>query len=317
MNFALNDRARKLTEYAIQHADTLRIAVENVAGGGRRLDFGAKTAGGLAAGVMLARVCLADLADVQVTGGRIGDREWPHVQVATDHPTAACLFSQYAGWQIASDKYFAMGSGPMRAAAGREDLFEKFSYRESAKQITGTLETGKAPDEAVFEMIAEKTKVEPKNIELLFAPVTSQAGNLQVVARSVETALHKLLELGFDVNRIQSGFGSAPLSPVATDDITGIGRTNDAILYGGSVTLWVTGDDSDIEKIGPQVPSESSNAFGKPFLDIFEEAGKDFYKIDPHLFSPAKVTFQNLETGNVFQFGKLMPEIVCSSFGCE
>ena len=47
----------------------------------------------------------------------------PLVQVVTDHPVRACLASQYAGWAIKEGKYFAMGSGPMRAAAGhRGDL---------------------------------------------------------------------------------------------------------------------------------------------------------------------------------------------------
>ena len=66
---------------------------------------------------------------------------------------------------------------------------------------------------------------------------------MQVVARSVETALHKLHEIGYDLHNVVSGFGAAPLPPVAADDLVGIGRTNDAILYGGEVTLWVKDDD--------------------------------------------------------------------------
>ena len=40
-----------------------------------------------------------------------------------------------------------------------------------------------------------------------------------MVARSVETALHKLHELKFDLNQIVSAFGTAPLPPVATKDL--------------------------------------------------------------------------------------------------
>lgn len=315
MEGVLNERARCLTDLAVDSAEDLRIAVNDVPGGGRVLDFGVDTPGGLAAGLTLAEICMSGLADIRLVDGHAGELPWPSVQVATDHPVAACLLSQYAGWQISVGKYFAMGSGPMRAAAAREELFGKLDYSESTESVVGTLETSQLPGAEVFEQIAEKTNVAANAIELVCAPVSSQAGNVQVVARSVETALHKLFELGFDVNRVQSGFGVAPLPPVAKDDLTGIGRTNDAILYGGAVTLWVSGDDGSLEDVGPRVPSDSSAAFGKPFLEVFEEAGRDFYKIDPHLFSPATVTFQNLETGNVFRFGKLMPEILRTSFG--
>ena len=41
----------------------------------------------------------------------------------------------------------------------------------------------------------------------------------------------------------------------------------------------------------------------------------DFYKIDPHLFSPAEITFQNIHTGRVHTFGQLTPGILARSFG--
>jgi methenyltetrahydromethanopterin cyclohydrolase len=154
-----------------------------------------------------------------------------------------------------------------------------------------------------------------EQVALLVAPTSSLAGTMQIVARSVETALHKLLELDFDVTRIDSACGVAPLAPVAADDLTAIGRTNDAILYGGSVTLWVTGDDESIRALGPRVPASGSPLHGRPFLEIFREAGSDFYKIDPQLFSPAEIIFQNVETGNVHHFGSINEDVLRLSFG--
>lgn len=181
--------------------------------------------------------------------------------------------------------------------------------------MRSALETGKLPTAEVFALIAEKTGVPADMTVLLAARTASIAGNFQVVARSVETSLHKLFELGFDVWRIRSAVGIAPLPPVAKDDFAGIGRTNDAILYGGRVTLMVRGDDESIAAIGPKVPSSSSAAHGKPFAEIFEDAGRDFYKIDPHLFSPAEVVFQNLDTGRVHCFGQVAPDVLRRSFG--
>ena len=146
------------------------------------------------------------------------------------------------------------------------------------------------------------------------ARTRSLAGSVQVVARSVETALHKLHFLGFDLKRIESGIGSAPLPPPAKSDLAALGRTNDAVLYGGRVTLWIRGDDESIEAIGPGVPSSASTDHGAPFAEVFERYGRDFYRVDPGLFSPAEVTFQNLDTGRTRAYGRIEPGVLERSF---
>jgi methenyltetrahydromethanopterin cyclohydrolase len=311
----LNTRASSLVDRVLQQAQELRIDAREAPSGGRVIDFGAEVEGSVAAGLALSSICLADLAAVSLVLGELDGSGWPEVVVRTDHPLEACLFSQYAGWQIATDDYIAMGSGPMRAAAAREDLFGKLGYREHAEHIVGVLESRKLPTASAIGLIAEKSGVVPEQVTLLVAPTSSLAGNVQVVARSVETALHKLFELEFDVRQVRSGFGSAPLPPVAGDDLTGIGRTNDAILYGGSVTLWVDCSDDAVEAVGPQVPASAASCYGMPFLRIFEEAGCDFYKIDPHLFSPAEIVFHNIRTGCALRFGQRAPDILRESFG--
>ncbi len=315
MNLELNSFASQLVEDVTENPGDFRVTPHDLSGSGLLLDFGIEAEGGLEAGTMLASICLAGLAGVSTVPGCLGDLAWPQVTVQTDSPVAACLFSQYAGWQISVGKFFAMGSGPMRAAAAREPLFDKLWYREEADQVVGVLETAKLPGRDVFEEIASKTDVDPSDVVLLAAPTSSMAGNYQVLARSVETAMHKLYELGFDVTRIRSAFGQAPLAPVAKNDLEGIGRTNDAILYGGRVTLWVNGDDESLSDVAPKVPSVASPAYGQPFLEIFEAAGKDFYKIDPMLFSPAEVIFHNIDSGRVHIAGKIAPDILRRSFG--
>ena len=310
----LNQRANQVLSLAGVLED-LRVTTTRLENGATIHDFGVRATGGLEAGLLLARVCMSGLADVSLASGSIGGEHWPHVSVSTDHAVPACLLSQYAGWQISVDKYFAMGSGPMRVLAGREELIQSFGVHESAKECIGVLESGKLPDESVAAYIAERTSTPVNRVQLAVARTASLAGSIQVVARSVETALHKLFELEFDVMRIVSGHGTAPLPPIAKDDLTGIGLTNDAILYGADVTLWVRGDDESIANIGPHVPASASDACGKPFLEIFEAAGRDFYAIDPHLFSPARITLMNLDTGRSHTFGHLAPDVLCSSFG--
>jgi methenyltetrahydromethanopterin cyclohydrolase len=311
----LNERAYRLTNLSHDDKESLRVASSITPGGTVVFDFGVSAPGGLEAGRRLAEVCLAGLADVQfgradaALGGGLA------VEVVTDHPVAACMASQYAGWEIKSGGYFAMGSGPMRAAARREPLFDKIGYHETAPHCVGVLESSKLPPDAVCLEIAEKCGVGPQNLKLLVARTRSLAGTVQIVARSVETALHKLHELGFDITRVQSAHGTAPLPPPAKDDLAAIGRTNDAILYGGKVMLFVRGDDASIEAIGPQAPSCASRDHGRPFAEVFAGYNHDFYRVDPLLFSPAAVTFCNLDSGRSFLYGRVEPDVLRQSCG--
>src|SRR5439155_24610956 len=270
--------------------------------------------GGLQAGLGLARICLAGLGDVALAAGEVAGMPAVHVSVATDQPVTACMAAQYAGWQISVGKFFAMGSGPMRAAYGKEELFDKIPGREQASLAVGVLETRKLPDDAVITFLCERLNLPASKLTLLAAPASSMAGNLQVVARSLETALHKLYELKFDLSQVVSGFGTAPLPPVAAAELQAIGRTNDAILYGGRVILWVRAADELLAEIGPKVPSSASPDHGAPFAEIFKRYGNDFYKIDPLLFSPAEVVFHNLVSGKSHCFGRIEPDVLRRSF---
>lgn len=310
----LNRNAHRLCEAMAQRSERLNVSVVRDESGARVIDCGVYLAGGLEAGRRLAQICLSDLGQVEIQAAAPGLPAGAAVVVRTDQPVAGCMASQYAGWQIAGKDFFAMGSGPMRAAGSRESLYDRIGYRERPKHVVGILESAALPPSDVCEHIAEACGVDAEEVTLLVAPTASLAGTVQVVARSVETAMHQLFELEFDLERVQSGFGTAPLPPVAANDLEGIGRTNDAILYGGQVTLWVRGDDASLQRIGAKVPSSASSDYGEPFSAIFERYGRDFYKIDPHLFSPAVITFHNLDTGRTFRFGELAPDVLERSF---
>ena len=313
----LNQRAAQLCQQLQANAADLRVDIHQPAGAGTIIDCGIEVRGGIEAGLRLAEICLAGLGRVDLVPGNPAIWPGPAVAVRTDHPVLACMASQYAGWQINVGKYFAMGSGPMRAAAGVEQLFDKIGHREQSDRVVGVLETRQLPPAEVFEFIATRCGVSPDRVTLLVAPTASQAGGIQIVARSVETTLHKLSELGFDLQQVESGWGVAPLPPIAADDLGAIGRTNDAILYGGEVTLWVRGNDAQLAEIGAKVPSSASRDHGQPFAAIFKRYNRNFYDIDPHLFSPAVVTLVNLDTGRTHRFGRMAPDVLRTSFGAE
>jgi methenyltetrahydromethanopterin cyclohydrolase len=307
----LNENAQACADLLMANESSWRVHVATIAGA-KVIDCGGAAPGGLNAGLQLARICVAGLAEISLESGPDG----PIVQVFSDDPLRACMASQYAGWQIKTERFFGMGSGPMRAAYGKEEIFDLFPHwREQPPGAVGVLESSKHPTEEVIALLAARLPNSVEKITLAVAPASSIAGTIQVVARSLETALHKLHELKFDLSKIVSGYGTAPLPPVAASQTKAIGWTNDAVLYGGQVALWVRADDELIASIGPKVPSSASPDHGQPFAELFAKAGGDFYKIDPLLFSPAEIVFHNLSTGKSQAFGKREPEILRKSFG--
>ncbi|MBI1336987.1 MAG: methenyltetrahydromethanopterin cyclohydrolase [Phycisphaera sp.] len=309
----LNERANLIADELARRAGELAVEVHTVAKA-RVIDAGVNVIGGIEAGLLVSRICLADLGVASVHPGAVGDVPCPVIAVNVHHPVVACMASQYAGWQVSVDKFFAMGSGPMRAVYGKEKLYDDIGFRERVPVAVGVLETSNLPSDSVVGMIADKCKVRPNKVTLVVARTASIAGSVQVVARSVETALHKLHELKFKLARIQSAYGFAPLPPVAKDDLAGIGRTNDAVLYGGRVVLYVKGDDESLIEVGKQLPSSSSRDYGQPFAQVFKRYDHDFYKIDPMLFAPAQVIFQNNETGRTHVFGRVNEQVLAESF---
>jgi methenyltetrahydromethanopterin cyclohydrolase len=314
MTLSLNQHAGELVERLVADGDALRIATRTLPGGARVVDCGSGAPGGLEAGRRFAEITLGGLGSVGFAPLVLAGRWLPGLTVVTDHPALACLASQYAGWKIDRDGYFAMASGPGRALIRAEDLYDDLDVDERAGTAVLCLETRDAPPDAVAAHVAERAGVAPGDLTLLYAPTASLAGGVQVAARIVETALHKLHELDFDVRRVVSGFGTCPLPPVAKDDGEAIGRTNDAVLYGGQVELTVDAPDDELEAIVPRVPSSASKDHGEPFGAVLKRADWDFYKIDPLLFSPAEVRLVGVGSGRSFQAGEVDVDVLERSF---
>jgi methenyltetrahydromethanopterin cyclohydrolase len=278
------------------------------------VDAGVHVPGGLAAGLALAELCMGGLGHVAFSSLTIGGEAWPGVQVWTDHPAESCMASQYAGWAINPEGFFAMGSGPLRARARVErELFGKLGYAEDASRGVLVLETRTLPTDEVAVWVAGKAGVAPDAITFAVAPTASLAGGLQIVARIVETGLHKMDTIGFDVKRVVSAMGTAPLPPQARSDVRAIGRTNDCILYGGQARYTVQAEDEELAQLAERLPASASFDYGTPFYDIFKRYDSDFYKIDPMLFSPAEVWLTSATSGRTFHAGRLDPGVLRAS----
>ncbi|MDP9344418.1 MAG: methenyltetrahydromethanopterin cyclohydrolase [Actinomycetota bacterium] len=314
MTLSLNQRAHDLADHLAGEADALRVAAHTLTGGTRVIDCGSAVPGGLEAGRRFAEITMGGLGSVTFAPLVLEGRWMPALTVVTDHPALACLASQYAGWKLNRDGYFAMASGPGRALIRAEELYDDLDVDERASAAVLCLETRDEPPEELAAYVADRAGVAPGDLTLLFAPTASLAGGVQIAARIVETALHKLRELEFDVGRVVSGFGTCPLPPVARTDPEAIGRTNDAILYGGQVELTVDAPGDELEALVDRLPSSASEDHGQPFGKILKEADGDFYAIDPLLFSPAEVRLVSVESGQSFHAGGVRLDVLEQSF---
>jgi methenyltetrahydromethanopterin cyclohydrolase len=310
----LNERAWALVDDAVAHADLLRVRAHTLNCGARVLDAGVNVPGGLAAGLLVAELCMGGVGHAELTPLTIAGESWPGLQVWTDHPAECCMASQYAGWAITPEGYFAMGSGPLRAKARVEkELYERLGYAEDGSYGVLVLETRTLPTDDVADWVAKKAGVKTAGLTFAVAPTASLAGGVQVVARVIETGLHKMETLGFDVRRVVSASGTAPLPPTAKNDLRAIGRTNDCVLYGGQARFVVDAGDTELAELVERMPASASSDYGTPFYDIFKRYNNDFYKIDPLLFSPGEVWLMSATSGRTFHAGGLNPEVLRAS----
>lgn len=313
---SVSKRAAKIVDAIAANADALRVKVSKGSLGERVIDLGAATPGCIEAGRLLGEVCMGGLGTVQITSSS-GVANWPlGVTVHATDPVVSCLGSQYAGWTIQDEAsgFFALGSGPARALSRVEELYKELGYVDHSSETALVIEGDKPPPEAAVKKIAEACGISPSGLTILFAPTWSLAGSTQIAARVLEVSIHKAHALHFALENILDGSGTAPIAPPFPDFVKAMGRTNDAIIYGGRIQLFVKGSDDEAKRLADGLPSSSSSAYGKPFAEIFGEVNGDFYKIDAMLFSPAVVTVSNVETGHSFHAGILAPDIVDASF---
>ncbi|MCC5795888.1 MAG: methenyltetrahydromethanopterin cyclohydrolase [Methylophaga sp.] len=316
---SVNAACQPLVEQLVADAEALQLKISFMSNGTRVVDAGIECRGGLEAGRRIGEICMGGLGTVNL-GNNSGFANWPwSVTVHAKTPVLSCLGSQYAGWSLShkseDSKFYALGSGPGRALAAREELFKEFGYQDKADATVIVLEVDKMPPVEVAEKVADNCGIKPENLTFILTPTASLAGVMQIASRVLEVAMHKAHTLHFPMEKIVDGYATTPVAPPGGDFMTGMGRTNDAILYGGSVHLFIEGSDDEAKSLAEKMPSNTSSDYGRPFAEIFKSYEYDFFKIDPMLFSPAQVIVTNSKTGNSFTAGKLNAELLTLSFG--
>ena len=312
---SVNKLTQPLVKNLIDNADKLRLDVQKLENGCTIVDAGINVPGGIEAGRLITEICLGGMGNVTITHSPYTSK-WPlSINVHTGNPVLGCLGSQYAGWSLSHDKYYALGSGPARALCVKEELYGELGYKDEADETVLVIENDKVPPIEIIDKVATACKVDPARLTIIVTPTSSLAGGVQVVGRVLEVAMHKAHALHFPLENIVDGSGSAPICPPHPDFIKAMGRTNDAILFAGQVHIFVKGDDAAAEKLANELPSSTSKDYGKPFAEIFKAYDYDFFKVDAMLFSPASVIVTAVESGNSFHAGRLDDELLNISFG--
>jgi methenyltetrahydromethanopterin cyclohydrolase len=312
---SINERAQSIVENLCKTSEENSVIVKRSESGATLIDAGIEARGGFTAGRIITEICLGGLGSVQIYSQSYDAVDFMSIFILTDQHAIATLGSQFAGWQIKKDRYFAIGSGPARALAQKpREIYDILKYHDKPSVATIVLETTKEPPEWVIQYIAHECNLSPDKLNIILTPTTSVAGSTQVSGRIVETGLHKLSKLGINPLTVHYGSGHAPIAPVHPKFTKAMGLTNDVILYGGVAYYALEHDnDQELEKLLKKAPSSASKQYGKPFAQIFKEANYDFYKIDPNLFSPAKLIINNITTGSNFHTGHVNFEILQQS----
>ncbi len=321
---SVNKLTQPLVQDLIDNADKYRLGIQKLENGCTIIDAGIDAPGGLEAGRIITEICMGGMGTVSLSQSTYTDN-WPlTINVHSTNPVLACLGSQYAGWSMSHEKYYALGSGPARAMARKEkdgvdvpveDLYKELDYSDNADSTALVIENDKIPPVEIIEKVASACGVSAEKLTIIVTPTSSLAGAVQVVGRVLEVAMHKAHELHFPLENIVDGSGSAPVCPPHPDFVKAMGRTNDAILFAGQVHIFVKGSDEAAEKLAKELPSSTSKDYGKPFAEIFKAYEYDFFKVDGMLFSPASVIVTAVESGKSFRAGKLDNALLDQSFG--
>lgn len=315
---SVNQKVGYLVQQVVENSEALDVEILKYKNGATIIDAGVRVPGSIEAGLRVAEISMGGLGKAQLSQFPFkkpsGDSFWlPGVTTHVSHPAIACLACQIASWPVKTDTFFALGSGPACAIYNERGFPEMIGYADRSDTATILLEARAIPDEATVGYIAQKCAISPEKLTVIVAPAASLTGAVQIAARVPETSMHKLSILGFDIHRVKSVIGYGPLATLSGDETQSMGRSNDAILYGGQCFFTVDAEDSEIASLVNQVPSLISRDYGTPFVEILERYGGDFYQMDPLLFSPAEVIFNNIRTGNVFSAGKVNHELVYHS----
>lgn len=314
-NLSVNQEAYKIVEQVLRNADRLCVRASRLANGTTVIDMGQQVHGSWLAGKYYAEITMGGLGELTFQSFQLDDRLLPSVQVTSAHPLLVGWVCQKHADPLMGEGVQPILTGPAKALLFPPDESVLFAgYEDQSEVAVASFQTNEPISEVVAEAVARACRVSTENLYIVVAPTTSLVCAIQVAARPIDQIMHRLHEEGFDIHAVRHVMGWAPIPPLSADELIAMGRINDSLLYGGSVLLYVEGDDGAIESMIPRLPTNAHREYGKPFAQIFEEYDRDFHKMDMRLHSLAYVQINNISTGRTFSAGGIDEEVLRRSF---
>ncbi len=312
MTISLTKEVIPLVEKMIEQAEKLKITVKKI-DEATIIDCGINTEGSFSAGLFFTKISLGGLAKVQLNLPISKDNSLLTVQVDTSFPVLATLGCQAASWNINKGDFFGMACGPGRALAKKPSkVFKLLEYQDENEKAILCIESDQLPNEEVIQYLAEKCHVEKKNLFLLMIKTACLVEYVQMAARAIELGIFRLVEqLGYPKERILHAVGTGIIPPMSQDNELSNDRVNNALIYGTKLYLIAKSEqDDNLLELIKKIPSKSSPSYGKKFLDLFNEAGKDFAKFDLTLLAPTEIIVNDIRTGKIYHDGKINLELI-------
>jgi methenyltetrahydromethanopterin cyclohydrolase len=321
-NLSVNQEALRIVEKVLREAGRLGVSASRLDNGATVIDMGQQVPGSWLAGKYYAEITMGGLGGVAFETFQLDEYVLPAVRVTSAHPLLAGWVCQKHADPLAEDESNEQGGGVQPILTGpakallhpRDESVVLARYEDDSSVAVASFQTDEPITEPMAETVAEACRIRTQDLTIIVAPTTSLVCAIQVAARPIDQVMHRLHEEGFDIHAVRYVTGRAPIPPLTTDEPMAMGRINDSLLYGGSVLLYVEGEDEAIERMVPLLPTSALSEYGKPFAQIYEEHDYSFHKMDPRLHSLALVQINNLTTGRSLSAGTINRQVLRESF---
>ena len=313
--YSVNKAAMRFVQEMIDSPERFGIGVKTDASGVHLLDLGVEYPGSWLAGKYFINILCGGFATVSFGRFELDGTPLATVDVVVDNPILAVIASQLSMWEVGAQEEFApVVSGPARAIARADHYIQSIEYKDPHHQAVVGVQGDKFPSPQLIAAVVKQLDLAPDDVYFLVAPTGSLVGMIQLMGRSVEQSIHNLVELNYDLTRVQGCFGSVPLPPLIRDETKAMGRGNDSLIYGSTQHVTVQDDDEVVKALVPKMVSTRTDQYGQLFEDIYKAAGYSFLNVDFSLDAGAKVSITNNTTGNTFTAGRINRKMLKKSF---
>lgn len=323
---SVNAEAMKIVRKILDSPEALGVEVSRFPCGSTLIDMGQRARGSWQAGRYFTLVTVGGLGDVSFESFMLAAApstaaepsttvRLPAVRLMVDRPMEACMGCQVAGWRLVDEPDAPILAGPARTLNTPPDYHVRLSgYRDHAHEGVVTVQMSRPVTDDMALVMAKACDLAPENLFILASRHACLVSTIQVPARGIETAMHRLALEGFDLGCIQHAFCTGPIPPLVDDELSSMGRINDALYYGGEVFLYVDASDDLLEMVVPKVVSEVSPLARRSFAELYRDAGYDFHAIPLDAHTPAVLHMTNVNSGRTFSAGHFDYEVLQRSF---